>query len=411
MSAKITRIDRDFQCLKEFNASPGRGLTRLSYTKEYRDAMDYLKEEMEKAGMSVRVDAVGNLIGRVEGTERGLGAIGVGSHLDSVRGGGFYDGDAGIVCGLEIARMLREEGVRLRHPYEVIAIVEEEGNTFGSGIMGGKAISGMFDAGQLDTLSNEQGQTIRQAMETFGLEPDNIGKAKRSKEDLTYFIEPHIEQGPVLESEGFPVGVVDTIVGIRGRNYTIFGQPDHAGTTPMALRKDAMVAASHIIVKVNEMAKTMDDGTVTTCGRVIVEPGAPNVVPGKVELAVECRSKNQASIDDVFREVERILQQWKSDDFTVEEEVLMELAPTHLSGTVTDALISGLKENGLREKTLPSGAGHDSMCIAQITDVGMIFLPSKDGRSHCPEEFTKTDDIRKGCDVVYSAIMKLDQTE
>ena len=195
------RIEKDLNVLATFNSTPGQGLTRLSYTKEYRDAQAYLRTEMEKLGMSVRLDAIGNLIGRLAAglpEETSMQpALAVGSHLDSVRGGGIFDGNMGIVCGLEVARMLQENNVRLHHPFEVISIVEEEGNTFGSGIMGGKAIAGTLDESLLDALTDKRGHTVRQAMLDFGLNPASIDTVKRSSGNLAVFIEPHIEQGPV----------------------------------------------------------------------------------------------------------------------------------------------------------------------------------------------------------------------
>lgn len=426
--ANQERIEKDLNMLATFNSTPGQGLTRLSYTKEYRDAQAYLREEMEKLGMSVRLDAMGNLIGRLvripleeplryeTGWEEksvqkewALPALAVGSHLDSVLGGGIYDGNVGIVCGLELVRMLQENGVQLRHPYEVIAIVEEEGNTFGSGIMGGKAIAGTLDVSLLDTLTDAGGHSVRQAMADFGLNSDVIDTARRSRADLAVFIEPHIEQGPVLESENLSVGVVDTIVGIRTREIEIVGRPDHGGTTPMHLRKDAVTAMSEVINEARRAVEDLDDGTVFTCGSVHVEPGAVNIVPGKAVFSIECRSRNQESLDFVFKQVQAALDEIRKRGFMVSEKILMELAPTHLSDRVTTALKRGLSACGLTERVLPSGAGHDSMCIAGVTDVGMVFVASQDGRSHCPEEYSRSEDIADACNVVFAALMELDQ--
>ena len=425
------RIEKDLNVLATFNSTPGQGLTRLSYTKEYRDAQAYLRTEMEKLGMSVRLDAIGNLIGRLAagfpeegqpGCEKNLNeqkekpqetsmqpALAVGSHLDSVRGGGIFDGNMGIVCGLEVARMLQENNVRLRHPFEVIAIVEEEGNTFGSGIMGGKAIAGTLDESLLDALTDERGHTVRQVMQDFELNPASIVTVKRSSGNLAAFIEPHIEQGPVLESENLSVGVVDTIVGIRTREIEIVGRPDHGGTTPMHLRKDAVTAMTEVICRPRQTVEGLDDGTVLTCGSIRVEPGTVNVVPGKAVFSVECRSRNQESLNIVFEQVGIVLDKLREQGFVVLEKPLMELAPTHLSDRVTAALRRGLSTCGFTEKVLPSGAGHDSMCIAGITDVGMVFVASRDGRSHCPEEYSDPKDIADACNVVFEALMELDQ--
>lgn len=408
IEANSRRIEKNLRELALYNATPGQGLTRLSYTKEYKGAADYLRKEMEALGMAVYTDAIGNLTGRVEGSVPGLPALAVGSHLDSVRHGGIYDGNVGIVCGLELARMLKEGKMPLRHPFEVIAIVEEEGNTFGSGIMGGKAISGMLEPSLLDSLKNEEGRTVRQAMEDFGLRPENLYTVRRTKSEWAVFIEPHIEQGPVLESEQLSVGVVDTIVGIRTKEIQLTGRPDHGGTTPMQLRKDAMTAAAEIVCLADRTVRELRDGTVFTCGSMKAEPGAVNVVPGEVTFTLECRSRNQESIELVFGQVAAALKSLSGRGFGVCEKILMELAPTYLSKKVVEALKRGMIACGLPVRVLSSGAGHDSMCIARITETGMVFVPSRDGRSHCLEEFTESTDIAAACNVIFAALRELD---
>ena len=407
--ADKTRIAQAIEALARFNATPGAGVTRRSYTKEYRDAQEYLRRELEAEGLSVRLDPVGNLIGRREGTEGTLAAIAVGSHLDTVCGGGKFDGAVGIVCALELARMMREDGLSLRHPYEVAAIVEEEGSAFGSGIMGGKALAGMLEADYLKQLKSSGGMTAYDTMTACGLLPEKLPEAKRSRDSWACFIEPHIEQGPVLESEGLPVGIVDTIVGIRTKKITIIGRPDHGGTTPMHLRHDAMVAAAKLVTLADQLAGERNDGTVTTCGALRVEPGAPNVVPGRVEMTVECRSPRQASIDAVFGAVERQLAQLLAAGYQVETVSLMETAPVRLHQRIVASLAGSVREKGLPVRLLPSGAGHDAMFISRVTDTGMLFVPSRGGRSHCPEEFTDAGDIAVCCDVLYGALKALDR--
>lgn len=246
-------------------------------------------------------------------------------------------------------------------------------------------------------------------MAAYGLHPEALAEVKRSRDDWACFIEPHIEQGPVLESEGLSVGIVDAIVGICTRRIVITGRPDHGGTTPMHLRLDAMVAASKVVQLADGLARELHDGTVATCGSLRVEPGAINVVPGRVEMTLDCRSSHQASIDTVVGAVEALLEQLRTEGYGVEMSVLMDSAPVRLSQRVAAALKRGMAENGLPVRTLPSGAGHDSMFISRVTDVGMLFVSSRDGRSHCPEEFTDTADIARCCDVVYSALKELDR--
>lgn len=407
--ANKERIARTLEALAQYGATTGGGVTRLSYTEEYRAAQDYLRREMEAAGLTVRIDPMGNLIGRREGADSALAAIAVGSHLDSVRNGGRFDGAMGVVCGLELARMLREDGLTLRHPFEAVAIVEEEGNSFGSGILGGRALAGLVETDFLKKLTNADGVTAYDVMAAYGLHPEALAEVKRGRDDWACFIEPHIEQGPVLESEGLSVGIVDAIVGICTRRIVITGRPDHGGTTPMHLRLDAMVAASKVVQLADGLARELHDGTVATCGSLRVEPGAINVVPGRVEMTLDCRSSHQASIDTVVGAVEALLEQLRTEGYGVEMSVLMDSAPVRLSQRVAAALKRGMAENGLPVRTLPSGAGHDAMFISRVTDVGMLFVSSRDGRSHCPEEFTDTADIARCCDVVYSALKELDR--
>ena len=394
--ANKERIARTLEALAQYGATTGGGVTRLSYTEEYRAAQDYLRREMEAAGLTVRIDPMGNLIGRREGADSALAAIAVGSHLDSVRNGGRFDGAMGVVCGLELARMLREDGLTLRHPLEAVAIVEEEGNSFGSGILGGRALAGLVETDFLKKLTNTDGVTAYDIMAAYGLHLEALAEVKRSRDDWACFIEPHIEQGPVLESEGLSVGIVDAIVGICTRRIVITGRPDHGGTTPMHLRLDAMVAASKVVQLADRLARELHDGTVATCGSLRVEPGAINVVPGRVEMTLDCRSSHQASIDTVVGAAEALLEQLRTEGYGVKM-------------SVAAALKRGMAENGLPVRTLPSGAGHDSMFISRVTDVGMLFVSSRDGRSHCPEEFTDTADIARCCDVVYSALKELDR--
>lgn len=407
--ANKERIARTLEALAQYGATTGGGVTRLSYTEEYRAAQDYLRREMEAAGLTVRIDPMGNLIGRREGADSALAALAVGSHLDSVRNGGRFDGAMGVVCGLELARMLREDGLALRHPFEAVAIVEEEGNSFGSGILGGRALAGLVETDFSKKLTNADGVTAYDVMAAYGLHPEALAEVKRSRDDWACFIEPHIEQGPVLESEGLSVGIVDAIVGICTRRIVITGRPDHGGTTPMHLRLDAMVAASKVVQLADSLAKELHDGTVATCGLLRVEPGAINVVPGRVEMTLDCRSSHQASIDTVVGAVETLLEQLRTEGYGVEMSVLMDSAPVRLSQRVAAALKRGMAENGLPVRTLPSGAGHDAMFISRVTDVGMLFVSSRNGRSHCPEEFTDTADIARCCDVVYSALKELDR--
>lgn len=404
------RIETDLRELAAFSA-PGPGVTRLSYTDEHRAARDYIVTEMREAGLSVREDALGNITGRREGSEPSLPAIAVGSHFDSVRNGGMFDGTAGVVCALELARAFASADYRNRHPFEFIAILEEEGTRFGSGMLGGRAIAGLVRDVDLDTLRDDEGVSVREAATAFGLAPEALDKAARSRDELRVFIEPHIEQGPVLEQEGLEIGVVTAIVGIRVVRVSVTGRSDHAGTTPMHLRQDALVPAATMVTEVNRLVRALADGTVGTVGRLSVAPGGVNQVPGQVDFTIDLRSPNKQSLDGLVEEIDEMVWLTASrSGVTAETKAVFSLDPVELAPNVVAAVRQASAESGFSHRDMVSGAGHDSMFIAQVTDVGMLFVPSLAGRSHVPEEWTGFDALRKGAEVVMSVMTRLDES-
>ena len=300
MKTYLRRIKRDIETLSKYNATPGNGLTRFSFTKEDGRARNYIKKEMEKAGLKVYEDAAGTIIGRLEGKNSKAPVIMLGSHYDSVKNGGNFDGNAGVVAALEIPRVLRDNNIQLNHPVEFIGIIEEEGGRFGSGLFGSRAMAGKISREELDLLKDDQGITIGKAMSDFGLDPDSISQAARNPKDIKAFLELHIEQGPVLEHEEKEIGIVEYIVGINQIEVSIEGRADHAGTTPMNMRKDALDSAVDVISNISNFAKSLEDGTVATVGTFLVQPGAANIVPGKVTFTVDVRSKEEKSISKVI---------------------------------------------------------------------------------------------------------------
>lgn len=253
---------------------------------------------MKKAGLKVRVDSFGNIFGRREG-KKNLPPIMVGSHIDTVKNGGAFDGQAGIVAGLELSRVLKEKDLKLNTPLEIVALIEEEGGRFGGGLMGSRALAGLFKEEELYNLRDEEGITLFDAMKHFGLSPEKHEEARLSKGSITCFIELHVKQGPILEQEGKDAGIVEAIVGIAQYNVTIRGRADHAGTTPMNMRLDALLKASELIHNINRWARQKDDYTVATVGKIKALPGASNIVPKEVEFSVDIRSKNEGSMKDI----------------------------------------------------------------------------------------------------------------
>lgn len=239
MKTKVERIQKDIEALSLFNATPGQGLTRLTYTSEHKGAQDYLMQAMRDAGLTVRLDAVGSIVGRLEGQNPKASVVMAGSHFDSVKNGGNFDGPAGVVMGLETARVYQDMGKKPKHPVEFVAMVEEEGTRFSGGLFASRAMTGRLTAEELANFHDKDGVTTSEAMRAFGLDPDGFKEAVKAPGTVKNFVELHIEQGPILENSGTDVGIVETIVGIKEVQITITGRPDHAGTTPMDMRADA----------------------------------------------------------------------------------------------------------------------------------------------------------------------------
>lgn len=410
MITSVERIQNDIEQLSKFNATPGKGLTRMSFTKEDRGAREYIKEQMKLAGLEVYEDAAGTVIGRLEGELKDAPTVMVGSHYDSVKNGGNFDGPAGVVTALETARVMKDKGLKPKFPVEFIAMIEEEGGRFGGGLFASRAMVGKVTRESLDTFKDSQGVSIAQAMEDFGFDPNKIQDAVRKPEDVKAFLELHIEQGPILESGNKEIGIVEYIVGICQIEVVVKGRPDHAGTTPMEMRSDALDAASLVISKISSFAKDAGQGTVSTVGTLSLLPGAANIVPGEVKFTVDMRSKKAECIEEVKGKIEAALAEVaasKGVNYTVVEK--LSVTPVKLAEDILSMLNKHSDNLGLKKQTMLSGAGHDAMVMASITDVGLIFVPSKDGRSHCPEEWTDYEDLQKGIEVVCETIIEISE--
>ncbi len=390
LETSATRIAADLAALQAFTATPGAGCTRLPFTKETRAAADYLKQAMAEAGLAVREDAAGNIIGVRAGSDRSLPAIVCGSHYDSVVHGGNYDGIAGVVCAIELSRVLEEEHVTLAADYVAIAFMDEEGCRFGTGYFGSRAILGEMDAAACRTFSDRDGITVADAMRSYGLVPERIAEAAWPAGRLGRYFEIHIEQGRVLETCGAELGIVSGIVGIRRARVTIEGRADHAGATPMHLRRDAVDMAAQVIVEAGHLARQeSESGAVATIGCIEAEPGAVNVIAGRTTFSIDVRSTDAAAIERILAGLRR-----KLDDVTRAcgaswtAGQTLAVAPVRMSEDLQARLAASAAAHGCQAHTLPSGAGHDALPIASHAETAMLFVPSRDGRSHAPEEYT-----------------------
>ena len=409
LKTNIERIQKDIETLAQFSCVEGIGCTRFTYTKEFAQARDYIISEMKAAGLTVREDAVGTVIGRLEGKNPNAPILMTGSHFDTVKTGGRFDGPAGVTAALETARTLHDEGFVPECPIEFVALPEEEGARFGGGLMGSRAMCGKLTQAEVDTYKDWDGVTIAEAMKGYGLDPTKIAEAKRTPGEIGTFIELHIEQGPILENNRTDVGIVEAIVGLRCLNVTVTGRSDHAGTTPLNMRADTMLATAKAIVAGTEKAKELNDGTVVTFGRVETIPGAFNIAAKETNFNIDCRSRGIESVNtviDVIRtSLERSVAENPGLSFEMEEKT--SALPVQMKAEVQELLEKHAAELNISTRKMLSGAGHDAMIMGALCDVAMVFVPSKDGRSHVPEEWTDYADLQKGVELVYRTIKEL----
>lgn len=399
------RINQHLVALSEFGKNPYGGVSRTAYSEFDRQGRAYVMGLMREAGLEPMIDVAGNIIGKRAGQNAALKPILFGSHIDSVPDGGNYDGDVGVLSSIEVARTLKERGITTRHPIEVVIWQNEEGGTIGS-----RAFVGHLEEKDLELVA-KSGKTLRDGIKFIGGDPTKLSTLHWKKGDYHAYVEYHIEQGGNLDAEGLNIGVVEGIVGIGWWDVTIDGFGNHAGTTPMDKRKDALLAAAKYVQMVNRVVTSEPGRQVGTVGRIQAFPGAPNVIPGQVQASLEIRDLDQAKIvrlaNKVMDEAKKIGAE-NGTTFTFKETYLS--TPAIMDGNVQRVIESSAKSIGLTTKHLPSGAGHDAQYMAQIMPTGMIFCPSVGGISHSPKEFTKPQDVVNGANVLLQTILALDAT-
>jgi allantoate deiminase len=374
--------------------APG-ALTRTFLSREQREAYALVSAWMRDAGMMVRLDAIGNLLGRYEADAPGRAALVLGSHLDSVRNAGRYDGMLGVLTAIECVRSLHERGKRLPFALEVVGFGDEEGVRFGATLLGSRALAGTFDRASLE-LRDAAGVTLREALLAFGLDPQRIGEAARAPSSTLAYVELHIEQGPVLEAEGLPLGVVTAINGFNRLALTLAGRAGHAGTVPMALRRDALAGAAQCVSAIERIGRATPE-LVATVGRIEALPGAINVIPGEARFTLDVRAPSDAvrerAVAEALAEVRAIAQQ-RGLELRVER--LQDQAAARCAPWLIAQLAGALRAEGLTPRALPSGAGHDGMAMQAIADIGMLFVRCTGGVSHHPDESITAEDCAAG---------------
>ncbi|HZE72609.1 MAG TPA: Zn-dependent hydrolase [Pyrinomonadaceae bacterium] len=397
------RILEHINALAEFGKNPQGGVGRLAYSEADRQGREYVVGLMRAAKLDVGIDAAGNIVGRRTGSAA-LPALLFGSHIDTVPEGGNYDGVVGSLSAIEVAQTLAENHITTRHALEVVIFQNEEG-----GLIGSRAMDGELTETELDLVSRS-GKTIREGIKFIGGNPNDISSVRRKAGDIAAYLELHIEQGGILETEKIDIGVVEGIVGINWWDVTIEGFANHAGTTAMNNRHDALLAGAKFIEAVNRVVTGIPGRQVGTVGRIQALPGAPNVIPGKVILSLELRDLDASKINTLYEKIRDEAQQIASASgtrFDFKEINVNKPAPTDLR--VRQLISSAARELGLTIRQMPSGAGHDAQDMARLAPVGMIFVPSIGGISHSPREFSRPQDIANGANVLLHTLLKLDR--
>jgi len=403
------RLRSNLETLSQFGRNPQGGVTRVAWTQADVEGRRFVMEKlMPAAGLKARVDPAGSIYGRREGKEE-LPVILFGSHIDTVPEGGIFDGALGSLSAIEILQTLAERRIETRHPLECVMWSNEEGTHYGRGLFGSRAAVGEFERGELDD-KDELGVHIRDAVASVGGDLSRIGEAVRKKGEIAAYLELHIEQGGILDRAGIPIGVVEGIVGIVRYQAMITGEANHAGTTPMPGRKDALIAASRLVIAVREETVREPGRQVGTVGKLLVHPGAPNIIPGQVELVIELRDLSMEVIARIFKRIEARAAEIAASSGT---KIAMVPTSTHEPALATpwvrDMVAHEAAAAGLKTLSLPSGAGHDAQMIARIAPMGMIFVPSVGGISHSPRELTRWEDVANGCELLYRMVMAIDK--
>ena len=386
-----SRILQRIDTLAAISESP-EALTRICFSPEHRRAADLILRWMEEAGLTARMDEIGNVIGRYEGNAPGLPCLMIGSHFDTVRDAGKWDGPLGVLTGIECVAEVTRRGLRLPFALEVVAFADEEGVRFSSTLLGSRAVAGTFDYGALEAVDSD-GLTMREAMEGFGLEPCAIRKAARKRGEILAYAELHIEQGPALEVEDLPVGVVTAISGASRFAVELEGVTGHAGTVPMNLRHDALAGAAECIAAVERLCGG-HPGLVGTVGQIAVQPGATNVIAGRARFTLDIRApEDERRRDAVSAIIDAV------DEIASRRRLKARITKTHENRTAACALWlrdqfgAAIAESGHHILDLPSGAGHDGMAMIDVADIGMLFVRCRGGISHHPDEHVSTEDV------------------
>ncbi len=397
------RLERSMEELGRIGETARGGLTRLALTDEDKRGRDWMVARMREAGLAVTIDRMGNIFGRRPGAEA-LPPVMMGSHVDSVPTGGKYDGQLGVLCGLETIRALNDGKVRTRHPVTLAIFTNEEGARFQPAMIASGVLAGKIALEDAYNARDKDGIRLVDELERIGY----LGPEPCVARPIRAYLELHIEQGPRLEEEGLAVGVVEGIVAIAWSRLTVHGVQDHAGPTPMRIRHDALVAAAEVVAGVRRIARELGGDLVTTVGNLTVSPNIVNAIPGKVTLSIDMRDPRDTTLDRARPLLDRLVREaCEREGVTYELEHYWRVPFTPFDRDVVAAVERAAGASGARYGRILSGAGHDAQYMAAIGPAGMIFVPSRGGRSHCEEEFTPMDDIEHGANTLLLAALDL----
>jgi N-carbamoyl-L-amino-acid hydrolase len=408
LSITPARLNRTLEELGRIGETP-QGMQRLAFSTADVAGREYTVKLMHQAGLETRIDPAGNIIGRKEGCDPGLPAIALGSHIDTVPNGGKYDGALGVMGAIEAVQTLADHDVLLRHPIEVLVFTNEEGTRFHRWLFGSRAMAGLLEPEDL-TVTDDEGVDIGRRLADIGGDLDSIEQAQRKAGELAAYLELHIEQGPELHLSGTPIGIVTGITGRAVFTVELTGIANHAGTTPMLARHDALVSASRLTLAVNRIAAEMAVCRVATVGNAQVHPNAVNVVPGRVHLGVEFRDERMESLAAAEVELRRAaIEIGATDGVDISIEKIESTPSVPIPARMQEMVAEAANRCGLAYRSLSSGAGHDAQAMAAITSPAMIFVPSIDGISHAPQEFTTPHDCTNGAAVLLDLLLLADE--
>jgi N-carbamoyl-L-amino-acid hydrolase len=407
LSINAARLNRTLEELGRFGETP-QGMQRLAFSPADVAGREYTMSLMRRAGLETCIDPAGNIIGRKAGAEPGLPAIALGSHIDTVPNGGKYDGALGVMAAIEVVQTMADDNLTLRHPVEALVFTNEEGTRFHRWLLGSRAMAGLLEPEDLNAVDDE-GVPLSVRLSDIGGDLNRIQEARRPARDLAAYFELHIEQGPVLYQSGTPVGIVTGITGRVVFSVEVKGVANHAGTTPMSARHDALVSASRLALVVNRIAGGLKICRVATVGSLQSYPNAINVVPGYVSLGVEFRDERMQSLAAAEVEFRRAAAEIAEDDgVTISIRKLETTPAVPIPARMQDWAAEAAARCGLAWERLPSGAGHDAQAMAAITHPAMIFVPSVDGVSHAPEEFSTPADCANGANALLNLLLLAD---